>query len=199
MKMMISFFIHQRIVQTSKQKEPYIDLSSLEQEPDQSDLAIDQAFDQNLAHKQTHPDAQANQTKKKFALLHPINDSLSRQRIQSQGRFEIVSPCKENSKKGRGGELKCYIHTYIHMYIHTDIRIVQTSKEKEQYIDLSSLEQKPDQSDLAIDQAFDQNLAHKQTHPDAQANQTKKKFVLLHPINDSLSRQNVQSQGRFEI
>ena len=56
-------------------------------------------IEQNLAHKQTHPDAQANQTKKKFALLHSINDSLSRQRVQSQGRFEIVSPCKENSKK----------------------------------------------------------------------------------------------------
>ena len=49
-----------------------------------------------LAKNQTN---QANQTKKKFALRHPINENLQRQCVQSHGRFETVSPCKENSKK----------------------------------------------------------------------------------------------------
>ena len=34
-----------------------------------------------------------------FALRLSINENLSRQRVQSHGRFEIVSPCKQNSKK----------------------------------------------------------------------------------------------------
>ena len=89
-----NFILHSsQNVQTSNRKEPEIDLSSLEQESDESDLAMDQSV-KDLADNQTN---QANQTKKKFALRHPIN--LSRQRVQSHGRFEIVSPCKEISKK----------------------------------------------------------------------------------------------------
>ena len=53
----------------------------------------------------------------------------------------------------------------------------QTRKEKESKIDLSSLEQESDQSDLVIDQTFHQNLADKQAQPDAQAKNTTKKNV----------------------
>ena len=66
-----NFILHSsKNVQTSKEKEPNIDISSLQKDSDESDLAMNQAFDQNLAEKQANPDAQANQTKKKFALYH---------------------------------------------------------------------------------------------------------------------------------
>ena len=91
-----NFILHSsQNVQTSNRKEPEIDLSSLEQESDESDLAMDQSV-KDLADNQTN---QANKTKNKFALRHPIKENLSRQRVQSHDRFEIVSPCKEISKK----------------------------------------------------------------------------------------------------
>ena len=73
--MIISLFIHSENVQTSNEKEPNIYLLSLKQQSDESDLAMDQAV-KDLAENQTN---QANQTKKKFALRHPINENLSRQ------------------------------------------------------------------------------------------------------------------------
>ena len=81
--------------QTRKEKESKIDLSSLEQESDQSDLVIDQTFYQNLADKQAQPDAQAKNTNKKMCNTL-FNDSLSRQKCAT---LHSMIVCQGNAFK----------------------------------------------------------------------------------------------------